>query len=261
MLEFKSWRDFREFEQATKNQARYVRAPEVEAFLNTVLQTTEKRVEVIAKDQILWRAQLGCDWEPIYEENEYIDDGPTPHPPERMKPLSGRANEGRANPKGIPYLYLATNRDTALAEVRPWLGSYISVGQFKTLRELRLVNCTTGQNGFLVYPKEPSAEKREESVWTDIDRAFARPVTPSDDIADYAPTQIIAELFKANSFDGVAYRSSLGDGHNIALFDLDMAKLVRCSLFEVKSISFEFQESANPYIIRTDYDIDVTYDN
>lgn len=261
MLEFKSWRDFQKFEQATKNQARYIHGPKVEAFLDTILQTTGKRVEVLAEEQILWRAQLGCDWESIYEEDEYIDDRPTPHPPKKMKPLSGRANEGRANPKGIPCLYLATNRDTALAEVRPWIGSYISVGQFKTLRELRLVNCTTNQNGFLFYSKEPSAEKREESVWTDIDRAFARPVSPSDDIADYVPTQIIAELFKAKNFDGVAYRSSLGEGHNVALFDLDVAKLVRCFLFQAKSISFEFQESANPYIVRTGYDIDVTFDN
>jgi hypothetical protein len=79
---------------------------------------------------------------------------------------------------------------------------------------------------------------------------------PSDDIADYVPTQIVAELFKANNFDGVAYRSSLGDGHNVALFDLDMAELVSCFLFQVKSIRFEFQESANPYIVRKHSDID-----
>ena len=258
MPEFKSWRSFWNFEQATKNRTRYGHAPEVEAFLDTVLQTTEKRVEVLAQEKILWRAQLGCDWEPIYEKGEYIDDNPAPHPPDRMKPLSGRASEGRANPKGIPYLYLATNRDTALAEVRPWIGSFISVGQFKTLRELRLVNCTTDQQGFVFYLKEPSAEKREEAVWASIDQAFARPVSPSDDIADYVPTQIIAELFKANNFDGVAYRSSLGDGHNVALFDLDMAKLVSCFLFQVKSIGFEFQESANPYIVRKRCDIDTT---
>ena len=241
MPEFKSWKGYWEFEHSTKYRTRYVHAPEVEAFLDSVLQTTEKRVDVLAQEKILWRAQLGCDGEPIYEEGEYIDDNPIPHQPERMKPLSRRASEGRANPKGIPYLYLATNRDTALAEVRPWIGSYISVGQFKTLRELRLVNCTTDQKGFRIFLKEPSAEKREESVWADIDRAFAKPVSPSDDIADYVPTQIMAELFKANNFDGIAYRSSLGDGHNVALFDLDMTKLISCFLFKVKSIGFEFQ--------------------
>jgi len=257
MTEFKSWRDFWKFEQATKYKTRYVHSPEVEVFLDTVLQTTEKRVEILAQEQILWRAQLGCGWEPIYEGGEYIDDNPVPHSPKRMKPLIGRASEGRANPKGIPYLYLSTNRDTALAEVRPWIGSFISIGQFKTLQELRLVNCTTDQQGFFWYFKEPSAEEREKSVWADIDQAFARPVNPSDDIADYVPTQIIAELFKANKFDGITYRSSLGDGHNITLFDLDTIELAVCFLFEAKSIRFEFQESANPYFVRKHCDMDI----
>jgi len=53
-----------------------------------------------------------------------------PHPPERMKPLAGRACERRADPEGIPYLYLAAAKDTALGEVRPWLGSMISLGVF-----------------------------------------------------------------------------------------------------------------------------------
>jgi hypothetical protein len=209
MPEFKSWRDFWKFEQLTKNITRYVHAPEVDSFLDAVVKTAEKRIEVLAQNQILWRAQLGCEWESIYDHGEYIHDEPTPHAPDRMKPIRGRASEGRANPKGIPYLYLATNRDTALAEVRPWIDSFISVGRFKTLQELRLVNCTTDQQGFQFYLTEPPSEKRDESVWSDIDRAFAMPISPSDNIADYVPTQIIAELFKANNFDGVAYRSSL----------------------------------------------------
>src|SRR5262252_4924229 len=49
-------------------------------------------------------------------------------------------------------------------------------------------------------------------------------------------TQIIAELFKRHGFDGVAYKSSLGPGHNIAFFDLDAADLINCFLFEVKSV-------------------------
>ncbi|MFZ0569740.1 MAG: RES domain-containing protein [Rhodomicrobium sp.] len=44
-----------------------------------------------------------------------------------MKPIPNWLSEGRANPRGIPYLYLASTRDTALAEVRPWIGSHITV--------------------------------------------------------------------------------------------------------------------------------------
>ncbi len=250
MAEFKSWRSYSEFERTVKQRTRYVHDSEVEVFLQTVWHTSQQRIENIPADRFLWRAQLGHDWN-IYEDDECVADIPTPYPPERMKPLVGRATEGRANPKGIPYLYLATDRDTALAEVRPWIGSLISVGQFKTLHELRVVNCTTDREGFRIYLEgEPSPQEREEAVWTDIDRAFASPVNPSDNAADYVATQIIAELFKARGVDGVAYRSSLGHGHNIALFDLDAAGIINCFLYRVKRIQFDFEEGANPYFLR-----------
>jgi len=249
MAEFKSWGAFRQFEHATKHKRRYIHDPEVEAFLETVLQTASKRVEVLARESILWRAQLGCGQQPVCQDGVDID-VPAPHLPQRMTPQRQKASEGRANPKGIPYLYLATHHDTALAEVRPWIGSFISLGQFKTLRELRVVNCTTDEQGFLIYLEEPSAEKREESVWADIDRAFAQPVSPSDDIADYVSIQTIAELFKANGFDGVAYRSSLGEGHNVVLFYLDTAELVSCFLFKLECINFKFEKCGEPYFIR-----------
>ncbi len=87
-------------------------------------------------------------------------------------------------------------------------------------------------------------------MWSDIDRAFSRPVTPSDEIADYVPTQIIAELFRANGLDGVAYRSALGESHNLAIFDIDAADVIKCSLFEAKKIDFTFKEAANPYFVK-----------
>ena len=251
MPEFKSWRDYWTFERVIKTRTRYVYGSDVRTFLDTVLATAEKRVQIISGPAYFWRAQLGHDWRPIYEGNERVTDEPAPHTPERMKPLRDRAREGRANPKGITYLYLATTRETALAEVRPWIGSLISAGQFKTCRELRLVNCTTdGQGQRIFIGREPSPLAREESVWADIDRGFAKPVDPSDDLADYAPTQVLAELFKAHNFDGIAYRSSLGPGHNIALFDADAADLVNCLLFEVKKMHFEFDQAANPYAVR-----------
>jgi hypothetical protein len=243
MKEFKSWRDFGNFERMTKNEERYIHTAEVETFLDTVLQSSTKRTEVLPSDSCLWRAQLGHGWRLIYENGQPIDDEPAPYPPERMKPEKKQANEGRANPKGISYLYLATHRDTALAEVRPWIGSLISVCCFRTSRELHLINCVTDNEGNKIYLQEPSPEKREEAVWVAIDRAFARPVNLSDGIIDYIPTQIIAELFKIKGFDGVAYRSSLGEGHNIVLFDLDSVSLIRNSLLLLKceSIKFNFR--------------------
>ncbi len=165
-----------------------------------------------------------------------------------MKPLRDKAREGRANSKGIPHLYVSTHRETALAEVRPWLGSLISVGQFKVLRELRIVNCTE-DTPRRVYFFEIPPEKWDVTVWADIDRAFSRPVLPSDDTCEYAPTQIISDLFKAHKLDGVAYRSSLGKGHNLVFFDIEAADLVNCFLYELRGLDFSFEECANPYFL------------
>ena len=179
---------------------------------------------------------------------------PAAYPPERMKPLPGRATEGRANPKGIPVLYLSTRQETAMSEVRPWVGSLVSCAHFKTTRALQVVDLSVyHEKGFMFYFEEPGASEREEAVWTQIDQAFSTPATSEDDTADYVPTQVIAELFKSEGYDGIAYKSSLGDeGYNVTLFNLDDAQLRTCTLHQVKSTAFTFEEIDNPYWIEDD---------
>jgi hypothetical protein len=167
-----------------------------------------------------------------------------------MKPLAHSASEGRLNPKGIPCFYLATDKDTAMAEVRPWIGSYISVGRFKTLRDLVLVNCAVEHDPFShIYTEEPGPAEREKAVWAYVDRAFSQPVSVNESSAGYAPTQILAEAFRSHGYDGVVYKSLLGKGFNVALFDIDAAALANCFLYQVKSVAFQFDEAGNPYSI------------
>ena len=215
------------------------------------METGKSRVEEVKEGNVLWRSQLGHDWEePHNEGGQYVGPIPSPLFHKKMKPPKDSACEGRANPKGIPYLYLSTYMDTSMAEVRPWIASYISVGKFKLLKDVKLINCTIeNKRRRMVWLKEPSPEEREISVWNDMDQAFSRPVTPNDSIADYVPTQIIAELFKNNGFDGIAYRSSLGKGHNIVLFDLNAAGLIECTLHQAEKISFRFSQVSNPYFV------------
>jgi hypothetical protein len=255
MSAFKSHWSYGAFAHAVQRRTRYVHDDEVEAFLGTLLVTSEGRTEKVGPTGILWRAQLGHDWRPIGEEDdESAEQVQAPYPPDRMKPRTDRATEGRANPKGIPHLYLSTERETAMAEVRPWIGSLISVAQFALQRELRIVNCTNDdcRRTRLYLHGEPSAEERERCVWGDVNRAFSTPVTLNDEAADYVPTQIIAEMFRANGLDGIAYGSALGPGHNVVLFDLDAALLLNCFLFAATKLSFVFSEAGNPYFMERD---------
>lgn len=249
-MQFKSWNSYHTFRNAIARKSRYVFTKETEDFLEALLATSEGRVRVLKKEHILWRAQLGHDWRPEYAGEELIDHFPTAYSPNRMKPLKDSASEGRANPKGIPYLYLATNRDTALSEVRPWIGSIISAGQFETTRELSLIDFSVehGNEKYFFF-NEPSEEEKVKAVWSHIDNAFSRPVTESDLTSDYAPTQVIAEYIKSKGYDGIVYKSSFADGHNLALFDLDSASIVNCVTHEAKSLSFKFEQIDNMYYV------------
>lgn len=238
-MSFQSGQSYWIFAQEVRRGNRYIHSDVAKDFLSTVLETSKARVMPVSSGSVFWRAQLGCNTEPVDQNGKKGRDEPVPFSEERMKPLQDRASEGRANPKGIPCLYLATDKETAMSEVRPWLRSRISVGQFKTVRELRLIDCSKHPSGaFAYYEGEPDDEIKERAVWADIDRAFSQPVTPSDQSADYVPTQILAELFKSNGFDGVHYKSALSkNGFNIALFDIHTAAVddrFVCSVVEIK---------------------------
>ncbi|MFD1984025.1 RES family NAD+ phosphorylase [Mesorhizobium newzealandense] len=250
MAEFESWRSYWEFHRTVSRELRFVRTREAEQFLETVLATSAKRRTDFKEGYVFWRSQLGHDWREEGEEGATFE-VLRAYPPERMKPLRDRASDGRANPKGIPCLYLATERDTAIAEVRPWIGSHVSVAQFRTLRPLTIIDCSRGHNKMNLYFEEPDVVEREEAVWSSIDRAFAKPITRSDHYADYVPTQIIAELFKREGLDGVAYKSNFGkNGYNIALFDLDAAALLNCTLYEVNKVTMVSEQVDNTYFVK-----------
>lgn len=250
---FRSWRSYWDFARSVRREFRYVRTPETEHFLESVLRTSVDRQITIPAGQLFWRAQLGHDWRPMDDGSD--EEIPCAYMKDRMKPLPDKAWDGRANPRGIPCLYLATSKETAMSEVRPWIGSYVSVGQFRTRRELSIVDCGRHHTGSPLYFNEsgfyePEPEARTNAVWQHIDRAFAEPMTRSDDSADYAPTQILAEFFKREHLNGLHYHSNFGEGFNIALFRLDDADLINCGLYQVEKMQPLFRQVEPFYSVR-----------
>jgi hypothetical protein len=204
---------------------------------------------------ILYRAQLGIEWIDLSDDEDGDREEPTGYGAERMKPRPNRAMEGRANPTGVPVLYLATTEQTAISEVRPWIGAAASVAQFKVLRRLKALDLSRGHGqssfmgavfGHVMAGTEPTSEEKERAVWIDIDNAFSRPVTKSDDGADYAPTQVLTELFRGAGYDAIIYKSQFGEkGFNVALFDVADADVINCAPYEVTEIEVKFQEIGN----------------
>ncbi len=250
MTHFASVYSYDRFARSVSSERRYIHTKETVAFLRAVLASAHKKVNIVKAGSHLWRAQRGGTTVEIPIDG--IDDVAVedyPYPPTRMKPLPDRARENRANPKGIPYLYLASHRKTAVAEVRPWKGGVVSVGQFRVARDLKLVNTTGSRRRKLYIGGEPSAKERATAVWVDIDTAFSRPTTLTDDSSEYVPTQVLAEWLRDHGFDGIAYRSAYGPGHNVVLFDLASAVQVNGFLVRVKNVTFSLSEELLAYAV------------
>jgi RES domain len=248
--------DFYNFAATVKGDLRYFRSNAGRIFLDDVLASAETRTFEVTKGEAFWRARLGNAFEDVQIGNSGKDEvwvaERRPYPPGGMKPESvDWTSEGRVNPRGIAYLYLATNRNTALAEVRPWIGSSVSVGEFMLTRNIRMIDCSKFHDKTpLSFVGPGIATSREDGMWLAIDKAFAKPVGRNDDVSDYIPTQILAELFKANGYDGVVYKSLLDkEGFNIALFSKDDVEQASCSLFQVSKLEFEFVDEHCTYYV------------
>ena len=250
-MSFKSWRSYSIFSNSVRSKQRYILDNESKQFLDSIIDTCENRITELKKDSIVCRAQTGCSWHPYYqtdpetEEDIYVDDLPCPYHPERMKPLKDSALEGRANSKGIPCLYVATDKETAMSEVRPSLGSIISIGFLKLKKDIKVLDFSVehgNMNFNIIFKEKPTQDEINKAVWLEIDNAFSKPTKASDSESDYAPTQIISEYIKSKGYDGIAYKSSLADGHNIALFDLEVADVAKCAIYKPAKIKIDFEQ-------------------
>jgi hypothetical protein len=255
MSVFSSRNSFDDFRLEVTHDWRYVRKPPAEDFLRGVTATCKKRLFSFRAGAELWRAQLGNHWDNFTADAATPFSRVRPFAPCRMKPRDHRAPEGRANPKGIPYLYLSTTSTAAMSEVRPWIGALVSVAQFKIVREVKIVDCSLALRSNAEGKSAPPTDTEvDEIVWAAIDRAFAQPVTHSDDVADYAATQTIAELFRNEGYDGVGYKSPFGaEGYSVVLFDIKSARQINGLLYKVESVDFKFSDNVvDHYTVKDD---------
>jgi hypothetical protein len=138
-------------------------------------------------------------------------------PPKRI------AGHGRANPAGIPYLYLGSVPETAVSEVRPHTGESACVASFEVPAALQLVDLRTPRK--LVSPFLLASEDDIGSLRSDIEfleqvgEELTRPIVPMGASIDYVPSQYLCEFIKKCGYAGVLYRSSVSSGFNLALFD------------------------------------------
>lgn len=259
--------DWRRFGKYLCETNRFILSEYWESFIKKVIITSHKRTKILKKGTRLIRARIGTSWVKF----EDGDEQPRPISPHEMGPPPKHlAKAGRLNCNGIPYLYLATKIDTAIAEVRPWIGAELTIGLFEVLEDIKIVDTSQDKPKFLPefiitkrngddidIKKRPSESytptEKEKCIWGDINSAFSKPMSPNDSPLRYLSTQYLAEKLKTKDYGGIAYKSSLSqDGYNIAIFNPDKAKCNSCRMFEIKQVKYEYEESGNPVALSDD---------
>ncbi|QTV78978.1 RES domain-containing protein [Microbacterium sp. NIBRBAC000506063] len=160
-------------------------------------------------------------------------------------PPPNLAKHGRANPVGIPYLYLASTRATAVAELRPHTGEHASVAAFDLAgSDLKYADLRDPRNHASPLVDDEDLIFRLRAGLPLLERLgieLTRPVQPSGAPYEYIPTQYLCEFIKTCGFDGVLYRSSVSTdgGSNVALFDPDVTKPLSVEEVAVERVSVE----------------------
>jgi len=149
-------------------------------------------------------------------------------------PDSDRASAGRAQLAGVAMLYLADNALTAISEVKPDKGQYVTVGSFRVQPEkkLKVLDLTRFRD------EAYSASSSDVLKLIDLSRyAFSAPVHPEQPRKYHAQAYFVQTVGDLG-FDGVGYASAVhSKGRCFAFFDSKNFKCTRTHLHEVKSVS------------------------
>ena len=166
-------------------------------------------------------------------------------PIERMgKPPKGQLTQGRANPVGISYLYVASDKETAVSEIRPHKGDKITISEIQLPNNLRFLDIRSPKN--TISPFEFS-DNILEALFKDIDllerfgEELSKPVLPREAGIEYLSSQYLSELIKHWGFDGMLYKSSVGTGFNIVIFTDMELEFIDNSLYNIDSLSIKFK--------------------
>lgn len=137
--EFARWDSYGVFADRVRSERRYATDLATRGFISTVLATAPIRATPLNQGAIAFRAQIGVDQkEELDERGTAVGHRTWGFSAMRMAPDPEKAADGRANPIGVAFLYLALSEKTAISEVRPWIASEVSVAQFQITRDLKL---------------------------------------------------------------------------------------------------------------------------
>jgi len=137
-------------------------------------------------------------------------------------------------------LYLANEIPVAVAEIKPSPGEYVSVGEFKTTKDLLIADFTN-----IDFIDFASCDKLLAlfELKNSINNLFSTPI-PKSKQHRYLLTQAIADRIRVLGFEGIAFNSSVADGVNYLLFDTNSSEYIMDSgkTLLIRKVAVDYQE-------------------
>lgn len=190
---------------------------------------------IIQKEDIFYRARLHNN----ANEDVFTKD-------KMFSPLPKDSTVGRANPLGIPFLYLCDNEETILYEIRASFLDEVSIASFNIKQnfEDEIIISDFTETPTLYQPNGVNKRIKSTLLKQLISRDLSKPMRRYDSELDYIPTQFICEFIKVfTNVQGIKFRSSLHNvGNNLVIFNQEImeckdVRKVQISKVSIKSIN------------------------
>lgn len=182
-------------------------------------------------------------------------------PNEMGAPIPEKAAAGRANSFGIRCLYLANDRETTIHEVRAGAYDHISIGTFRLLQNIVVVNLRLIDK---ISPFVPNLDCKQyllnKDVLKKMSEEMAKPLRRNDTPLEYIPTQYISEFIKSIEYDGrveysgysgIEYDSTVNpdpDSYNLAIFNPELFECTEVIVCELGELNYSNKRFRKCYI-------------
>lgn len=198
-----------------------------------------KRRFLISSKEYEWEGMLGKDTPVIISHEKYFyrarlhekADAPCYTSDNMGAPPKELSTAGRANPSGIPYLYLCEEEETTLYEVRALYLDEATIGTFQLADEgqpIKIIDFTSSSllSLYGAYSIEDSLMRSIMEMTLlkrTISENLSKPIRRYDTENEYIPTQFLCEYIRdVMGYDGIKYYSALRPKEaNIVIFSPD----------------------------------------
>ena len=161
-------------------------------------------------------------------------------------PEAKLSKAGRANPEGIPYLYLSSDSLTTLYEVRATYLDRVAVGAFhiKDGNSVTILDFAGDGPRIPLIDTDLSSAMQAYKLMMAISEDLSTPMRSFYSPVEYVPTQFICEYIRYKyEVDGISFNSSLHKGGiNYVIFKPELFECVEVAGKEVCTLELDCKD-------------------